>query len=103
MADDIVQVGVQGLTAHQGRIKPPHLILLQNLEYFLSLDKPIISNGFVECKGFYLTIENDFKEMSDLKQNYQLIISKASKDIIEDIMFPSNRILSIINLSFKSK
>ena len=77
--------------------KPSYLIkFINKSEEFLTLDKPELINNLVVCKGFYV-------KKSDVAENNYPKLIVDNKANVREVMFPTNRIKSIINLVFRQK
>ena len=106
MSDIGIQViGVPAIGA-QSR-KPLYLIRLivsdkrkKDPEFFISLDKPTVFNGFIEVKGIF--VDHSMSEDYVIK-NYSDILTNTDKGLILDMMFPWHRICNVRNLIFRAK
>lgn len=85
--------------------KPPFLITLdegfvgktRNFSRFISLDKPLSENGFVQVKGIFCD-----KEESEIIKTFSDILTNAGKELIVEMMFPLHRIYHIRSLVFSA-
>lgn len=104
MSDIGVQVTSVPMMNVQQR-KPAYLLKLiptnkrKKEEFFISLDKPTVFDGFVEVKGIFV----DNKNEQDVIENYSTILTSAGKELISEMMFPWHRICSVRNLIFRAK
>ena len=88
-------------SVHPKITKPIYLVTLRKGrmgELFLSLDKPIILNNFIEVKGFFVT-----EKESVVKENYIELVQKVDKAKMMDMLFPIHRVNSVQNLIFRAK
>jgi hypothetical protein len=87
--------------------KPKYLVCVEHrtnnklVDYFLSMDKPISTNGFIEVKGFFVSCEQQTEDY--ISKNYLSILDSTPKDLYMEIMFPWHRVKSIKSLAFKAK
>lgn len=83
--------------------KPSYLVVLepsntkQKAQYFITLDKPDLLQGFIQVKGVYL----DDKE-EDIINNVSDILTSIKKELVLEVMLPWHRIRSIRSLVFNA-
>jgi hypothetical protein len=102
MSEKDFMVGVTGVP-NVGNItkKPCYLVKLdgaKKVQFFISIDKPDLLNGFIQSKGFYSDEQEDviYKSFANL-----LAVAKA-QELIVDMMFPWHKIHSIRSLVFSA-
>lgn len=95
-------VGIPNVAALQK--KPPHLLVLTKSkgqpDLFISLDKPVFENDFVQVKGFFV---GGSSTETSVSSKYVEHMSSVDKDSVVEMFFPNHRIVSIKNLIFKQK
>lgn len=84
--------------------KPVYLITLlkksgktEEVQRIISLDKPQITNGFIEIKGFYCE-----KDEEEITRTFHSIIERLPKEEIKEKMIPIHRIDDITSLVFSA-
>lgn len=85
--------------------KPPFLITLddgvtgktRNFQRFISLDKPLSENGFIQVKGIFCDKDED-----EIIKGFTDILTNTSKELILEMMFPLHRVYSIRSLVFNA-
>jgi hypothetical protein len=85
--------------------KPPFLITLddgvtgktRNFQRFISLDKPLSENGFIQVKGIFSDKDED-----EIIKGFTDILTGTSKELILEMMFPLHRVYSIRSLVFNA-
>lgn len=86
--------------------KPSYLLTLEegygkakHIQYFVTIDKPELQNGFVQVKGMFM---EDILE-KEIILKYAEILAHSPRTLILEIFFPWHRIHSIRSLIFKAK
>jgi hypothetical protein len=69
----------------------------QVIEHFISFDKPLSENGFIQAKGIYC---DQLEE--EIIKNYGDIIATTPKENVVEMMFPYHRIVSVRSLIFNA-
>jgi hypothetical protein len=85
--------------------KPRYLITLESVSkagknsvrYFIAIDKPDHTTGFVQVKGFYSDATED-----EIVSSFADLIGETPKESIMEIMFPTHKIHSIRSLVFNA-
>ena|ERR1700722_8347937 len=84
--------------------KPPYLLVFKEgtgksatFSYFISLDKPETMNGLINVKGIFTEYTKE-----EIVKNYVDILTNISKDQIEELMIPIQRIHLIKSLVFSA-
>lgn len=85
--------------------KPSYLVMLEELvkgkpvvKNFITLDRPDTEAAYVKVKGFYTDAGEE-----EVIENYQGLLTNASRDVIVEMMIPWVRIHKIRSLVFKAK
>lgn len=102
-----IDLGPNSLTGAQAPSlkKPPFLITLddgvtgktRNFQRFISLDKPLSENGFIQVKGIFCDKDED-----EIIKGFTDILTNTSKELILEMMFPLHRIYHIRSLVFNA-
>lgn len=101
-----IDLGPNSLTAAVAPTlkKPPYLITLltsgmkaSGKERFISLDKPLSENGFIQVKGIFSDKEED-----EIIKSFSDILTSTSKESYLEMMFPLHRIYHIRSLVFNA-
>ena len=102
-----IDLGPNSLTGAQAPSlkKPPFLITLddgvtgktRNFQRFISLDKPLSENGFVQVKGIFCDKDED-----EIIKSFSDILTNTPKELTLEMMFPLHRIHSIRSLVFNA-
>jgi hypothetical protein len=102
-----IDLGPHSLTGAQAPSlkKPPFLITLddgatgktRNFQRFISLDKPLSENGFIQVKGIFCDKDED-----EIIKGFADILTNTSKEFILEMMFPLHRVYSIRSLVFNA-
>lgn len=85
--------------------KPPFLVTLddgatgktRNFQRFISLDKPLSENGFIQVKGIFCDKDED-----EIIKGFSDILTGTSKELILEMLFPLHRVYSIRSLVFNA-
>jgi hypothetical protein len=85
--------------------KPPFLVTLddgvtgktRNFQRFISLDKPLSENGFIQVKGIFCDKDDD-----EIIKGFSDILTSTSKELILEMLFPLHRVYSIRSLVFNA-
>ena len=85
--------------------KPPFLLTLEdgvngktrNFQRFISLDKPLSENGFVQVKGIFCD-----KDEEEIIKTFTDILTESPKELILEMLFPLHRVYSIRSLVFNA-
>ncbi len=70
---------------------------MQIIEKFISIDKPLSENGFIQVKGFFCE-----KSEEEIIKSFNDILTSCPKELILEMMFPLHRIVSIRSLIFNA-
>lgn len=83
---------------------PTYLITLERtngksqiIERFISIDKPLAENGFIQVKGVFTERSED-----EVIKSFNDILTNSPKELILEMMFPLHRIISIRSLVFNA-
>lgn len=102
MSNDLV-VGAVGLQVKVPQIiKTPYLVELEagkKREYYVTLDKPDLSNSCVTIKG----VSAEISDVDEFMKNYNDFLSDVKKENIVEAIFPWHRVIRITNLVYKAK
>jgi len=85
--------------------KPPYLVTLEDgmkgkervFQRFISLDKPMSENGFVQVKGIFCD-----KDEEEIIKSFTDILTSTPKELHLEMMFPLHRIYHIRSLVFNA-
>lgn len=102
-----IDLGPNSLTGAQAPTlkKPPFLVTLDDgvsgktrlLQRFISLDKPLSENGFIQVKGIFCDKSED-----DIIKNFADILADSPKELTLEMLFPLHRVYSIRSLVFNA-
>jgi hypothetical protein len=94
-----------GLNVGNSSVKKPHyLVTLEVIvknkvvnKLFIAVDRPDITNGFVQVRGIYSDLSED-----EIVANYANIVAAVPKEQQLEVMFPAQKISSIRSLVFNA-
>ena len=84
--------------------KPCYLVTVEDgvgksltIKRFITIDKPDLLNGFVQVKGIFCDLSDE-----EISKTFTEVLTKTSKELILDMMFPWHKICSIKSLVFNA-